>query len=204
MICEFCKKEFKPGKFKNTQKYCNKKCKELARNKRRSQSGQFARNAKEYRIKHIKKIQQYDRDRISKRQQSGENAYYKINLRCNNVNHPSYRYYGAKGIKNLLTKEQFLEIYFSTNECSICHCVLKNNTTIDSQRRTLDRIDSTKHYEDNNVRVVCLGCNVKESHKQRCYEGKCLTCGHSFLTKSHKKQYCSRKCYWKSYYGKDN
>ncbi len=75
-----------------------------------------------------------------------------------------------------------------------------DKTYIDKYRRVIDRIDSNKHYEESNVRIICLSCNGRESIKTReLIAGLCIKCNKNFTTKSRKRKYCSNECKWKTH-----
>ena len=61
--------------------------------------------------------------------------------RCNNPRNASYKYYGAKGISFLLTKEEIKQIWIRDN----AQCMLKP---------TIDRKNSKENYEVHNCRFI--------------------------------------------------
>lgn len=99
LLCENCKIEFIPNNKKPTQRFCSKICKDIARDKRRNKNP-------EYKIKINKRYKErYAKKYNDKKVKSGENTFWKINMRCNNPKYHGYKYYGGKGIQNKLTKE---------------------------------------------------------------------------------------------------
>lgn len=69
--------------------------------------------------------------------------WHSIKQRCRNKNHPSYRWYGAKGIDVCKRWEDFVTFRDDVGE----------PPTFD---HTLDRIDSTKNYEPANCRWATM------------------------------------------------
>jgi hypothetical protein len=150
-----------PTNNKPAQKFCSFACKEKHRDKRRRQNPEYMRKARDrYNKRYSKK---YSIIKVN----SGHNVFWKINLRCNNPASTSYKWYGAKGIKNLLTKEEFLSIYWNSNKCAICSCDFNDDNRTCGQGRTIDRINSNEHYHVNNVRIVCRSCNSRLSQTKK-------------------------------------
>ena len=94
-------------------------------------------------------------------------AYKNLNQRCTNPNNPMYKRYGAKGVKLLLTYEQFAEIYDQTDHCESCGVKFGDNNR-KKDGKTVARIDRGGHYEDGNVKIVCRVCsNGKPSKRSK-------------------------------------
>jgi len=104
----------------------------------------------------INRAAKWNRDNKNKRKNrnryNGTSVYNGITQRCNNPNATVYKYYGAKGIRCLLTKNEFQEIYFNTNICSLCYCELCDDNRNTPNGRTIDRINVNGNYEKYNDR----------------------------------------------------
>lgn len=79
-----------------------------------------------------------------------------------------------RGIKCLLSKEKFLDIYYGISICPLCGIKLTDG---DDRRcpsgRSIDRIDSDKHYEESNVRIICYSCNAARKHdREKLHDNK--------------------------------
>jgi hypothetical protein len=190
-ICIICNLEFKSQK---KSKCCSKKC-----------------YNKNWDTNNKNKKLEYKRKNNLKRRQKGIHAYFMIKDRCNNLNNNEYKYYGGKGVKCLLSKEEFLNIYWRTNYCEICNKKLgKLGTSPNPSMRSIDRINNNGNYDINNVRIVCLSCNVSKSHETReSFKKICSVCGIIFVSKfkgnqfSNESNFCSNACYKKDYYFKN-
>lgn len=79
-------------------------------------------------------------------------SYYDQLKRCNNPRHPSFKWYGAKGIKVEYGLNEFREWY------------LKNAQTF--KRPTVDRKDHLKNYSMENIQIVEKSDNSKERIKR--------------------------------------
>lgn len=152
--CLNCESEFQQNS--NSQKYCSKQCR--PQNRVNYWKDYYASHRKQ-RLLTTKKS--YIKTNCQqKRTKSGVTTYRFILERCNNPKNPSYCRYGAKGVKCLLTLEEFRNIYFGTDYCDICEQRLSDeHNRRGKSARTIDRIDSTGNYEIKNVRVVCKSCN---------------------------------------------
>lgn len=96
---------------------------------------------------------------IFSKDQIGNEARYAINgqrYRCGNKNAPSFRYYGAKGIKVLYSSKDFYE-WFKKER-------LKIPLNISA---SVDRLNSNGHYELGNIRLVTIAENTAESNSRR-------------------------------------
>lgn len=101
---------------------------------------------------------------------NGSRCYNNIQQRCENTNHPAYRNYGGRGIRLNLSREEFLEIYFSSNNCGLCGQAVNDENRNAKDGRTLDRIDPSKSYEPDNLRILCRSCNCSNAYKRRKYK----------------------------------
>jgi len=81
------------------------------------------------------------------------NIYHCAVQRCQNVKHPDYKYYGAKGIRVKITFAQFVEIWLRDKGY-----LLKNPS--------IDRFDSSKSYTKDNARFIEFADNVRRAHKK--------------------------------------
>lgn len=86
-----------------------------------------------------------------------------INRRCYDKTHKSYRYYGAKGIINLLSLSDIEGLLKNIHDCPICGKPMMRDSKTD--KPTIDRIDSKGHYELSNVRIICKSCNSRRARK---------------------------------------
>ena len=77
-----------------------------------------------------------------------------IRYRCTNENDISYQWYGGKGIKCLITKEELGELWVRDRAYAMA-------------RPSIDRIDSTGHYEMSNCRFIELKENCRDGGKRR-------------------------------------
>jgi hypothetical protein len=101
----------------------------------------------------IKKWQDANPEKIkikSKRSQSKPR--YKIlkalsdaRRRCTNIDHPQYKYYGAKGIQYLIDDREMVVAKLLPDFIALTNNGLKPS---------LDRIDSTKHYSIDNIQIL--------------------------------------------------
>ena len=83
--------------------------------------------------------------------------------RCNNKNAPQYRTYGGRGVECRLTVEQVKELWERDNAANM-------------KRPSIDRIDSSGHYEKGNCRFIeqalnaSLGSKMRNDKFNRCAE----------------------------------
>jgi hypothetical protein len=76
-----------------------------------------------------------------------------ISDRCNNPNNPSYKYYGKKGIRNLLTPLDLATLW-------------KRDKASKMVRPSIGRKDHSKHYCFENCAYVEMRDNLAEMHKR--------------------------------------
>ena len=81
-------------------------------------------------------------------------TFFQIECRCKRKYHPSYKWYGGKGIKNLLTKNQLKELWFRDK----AHLM---------KRPSIDRIKSHLNYTFDNCRYIELSKNSSRANKGR-------------------------------------
>jgi len=93
---------------------------------------------------------------------SGRSVYRGIKGRCNCKSNIGYCRYGARGIKCLISWEEFQTIFFHVDKCEICDRKLSDaHRRKGKDARTIDRINPKGHYKIGNLRVVCRSCNAK-------------------------------------------
>ncbi len=73
-------------------------------------------------------------------------SYYALRARCNNKNCNAYKYYGKKGIKVLITKEQIKELWF-------------RDKAYNMKRPSIDRRNNKNNYTFNNCRFIEVKLN---------------------------------------------
>lgn len=143
--CKSCERLYKKQYYANPEKRALGR--EARRKWRRSPAG------KKYYKKYYKKIYNKNKVQIIRRTNKYNSTrdhglwvkYNSINIRCNYPSQRSYRWYGAKGIKNMWTsykhfKEDMYESY------------LQHLKKYGHKQTTLDRIDPAKHYCKENCR----------------------------------------------------
>lgn len=154
-ICLFCGQSYQvKGSRKedySRSRFCSKKCgTKHWKNNNRSRVSQ-----------HDRKFRQSVSGKKSRLRQlqNGLKTYTGILERCNNHNSVKYKLYGARGIRCILTLDEFREVYFRTDTCELCGQTLSDDDRNKQNGRTLDRINSSGHYSECNVRVLCRSCN---------------------------------------------
>jgi len=70
-------------------------------------------------------------------------SYYALRARCNNKNCDSYKFYGKKGIKAVISTEEIKELWF-------------RDKAYNMDRPSIDRKNNKKNYELNNCRFIEL------------------------------------------------
>ena len=81
-------------------------------------------------------------------------SFYASRQRCNNKNHGSYKWYGGRGIKFLLSQSD-VEFLWNRDKASSMKCA------------TIDRIDNNGNYEVINCRFMEKSDNLIKSNKER-------------------------------------
>jgi len=76
--------------------------------------------------------------------------WYDINKRCNNSNASNYKYYGYKGIKNLLSQDDVKFLWF-------------RDKAYEMKKPSIDRIDSNGHYCLENCRFIEMKENISRA-----------------------------------------
>lgn len=111
---------------------------------------QQASYAKKYQAKHKNKIKNYikkyreDRPWIT--------SYCAAFQRCTNKNHHGYKYYGGRGIKFLMTLEDFKQLWFRDKADKL-------------KWPSIDRINNNGHYQLDNCHFIEIGENSRKAHK---------------------------------------
>jgi hypothetical protein len=100
-------------------------------------------------------------------QKKARGAYTAAVARCTNPTSRNYHLYGGRGIKVLLTEEEFIAVYLRTDKCEQCGATF---THTGRHVRTIDRLDRYGHYEIGNVQVACRSCNSTNVHKKEWQE----------------------------------
>ncbi len=101
---------------------------------------------------YVRKYREANKEKVSKksvewhRQNPWHSKYYAIKYRCENPKNDHYKYYGAKGIKNLITKNQIKRLWFR-DKASLM------------KKPSIDRKNSNGHYEYSNCRFIELSLN---------------------------------------------
>ena len=81
-------------------------------------------------------------------------SYYAAKYRCENLKRDSYKYYGDRGIKFLMTKEDFKFLWFRDEAYLL-------------KRPSIDRINGNGNYELSNCRYIELVTNIKRQDKKQ-------------------------------------
>lgn len=79
-------------------------------------------------------------------------VYRNIQDRCNNPNTGNYKYYGAKGVKAIINKDQLKFLWF-------------RDRAYNMEKPSIDRIDNNGHYTINNCRFIELSENCNKDRK---------------------------------------
>lgn len=80
-----------------------------------------------------------------------------IRQRCSNKNHPSYKYYGGKGVKCLITAEELKKLWFRDKAYLM-------------KKPSIHRKKSNKHYIYNNCIFLEISDNVKLTQCKKVYQ----------------------------------
>lgn len=94
-----------------------------------------------------------------KRKRSGKSTYDLIKRRCTSPTEKSFQRYGARGIKLLLTMEEFLELFWRTDVCELCDKSLQDSNRMQPDGRQIHRINRDGDYCKDNVTIICGGCH---------------------------------------------
>ena len=136
--CSKCKKLKTLNDFYDNKGH-NRHCKKCMRlwNKKYAKTHKKQRNeyAKKYRKKYPNKIKKW------KRNHKWAISYYQAKQRCENKNNHNYKYYGAKGIKMLMTIKDFKYLWY-------------RDKAYNMKKPTIDRINNNKHYTLQNCRFI--------------------------------------------------
>ena len=146
--CKRCNKTISNDSHGN-RKFCSQQCSDIYYEKYRE----------DWKVDHQEIESDYTKN--------GSRCYNNIQQRCENTNHPAYRNYGGRGIRLNLSREEFLEIYFSSDTCENCGTELNDQNRNLKNGRTLDRVDQAKSYEKGNLRLLCRSCNASLAYSRR-------------------------------------
>jgi hypothetical protein len=108
---------------------------------------------KQYRDKNRERVRQNCRINTAKflKNHRWISSYWKAYERCNNPHHKSFKNYGAKGIKLLMTQDDFKMVYFKDRAEKM-------------KRAEVHRINNDGHYEISNV-VYLEGSDHRRAHQ---------------------------------------
>jgi len=167
-ICIICGQEFKNW---GRQKCCSQECVRVHRNtyqrkyKRdnREKDKAWARKSKQKnKERFLQSYQNYNRKRRGTDYSIAQKMWSHINGRCNNPSDPKYPRYGGRGIRNLLSFDFILTLVYNAKICPLC-CV-EFDYEIWKRKKSIDRVENNGHYEESNVRIICVSCNSKRIH----------------------------------------
>jgi hypothetical protein len=99
------------------------------------------------------KLKILEKSRKERRLNPENNIFYHIWHRCNNPNDANYKYYGGRGIKCLITKEEIRQIMERDNYWNL-------------KRPSIDRIDNDGDYTYENCRFIELETNIAKDKKK--------------------------------------
>jgi hypothetical protein len=109
-------------------------------------------------LKQVSKYRNNNKEKIknSKQKYIKNNPWFRtwwlIYMRCTNTKNPSYKYYGGKGIKCLITKDELKEIWFRDKAYLMEH-------------PSIDRINSNDNYIFYNCRYIEMRINSGNTSK---------------------------------------
>lgn len=103
-----------------------------------------------------------------------------ISQRCNNPKCKGYKYYGGKGVKDLLSLEDLIFLW-------------KRDEAEDLEKPSIDRIDSSGNYEIKNCRFIERGKNSSIAHTKFSTWPKLKTQYISVRIKESEKKYLEQK-----------
>lgn len=167
-ICTKCYREKELNKFSlhkggkygisSRCKYCDKKYRENNREKiKKGQSNYYLRN-KEKINKKNKKYYHENKEKYKNRCQKRkellpwQKTLQYIKQRCNNPNHKSYKYYGGRGIKNFLTKDDIKYLWFRDKAYLM-------------EKPSIDRKDNDGNYIFYNCQYIEFVQNINKDKK---------------------------------------
>jgi len=75
--------------------------------------------------------------------------------RCNNINNKSYKNYGNRGIKCLITEEELKELWF-------------RDKAYNMKKPSIDRIENDGNYKFSNCRYIEFSNNIIKRNKEYC------------------------------------
>ena len=82
-----------------------------------------------------------------------------VHHRCNDKTHSNYKRYGAVGIKNLMSANDFKTLWF-------------RDKAYNMKRPSIDRIDTSGNYELSNCRYLELPDNIRRNWEKNKYRIK--------------------------------
>jgi hypothetical protein len=97
--------------------------------------------------------------RRQRKERPWENTLHQAKNRCDNKRSPSYRYYGKRGIRCLLTKQEVERLWLRDNAWAL-------------KRPSIDRIDPDGHYEFSNCRFIEVSENSARARRLGKYTPK--------------------------------
>lgn len=107
----------------------------------------------EERLKYSREYNKKESSKIKRKAYLKKNTWlpilYGTRARCNNKNNHGYKYYGARGIKALLTREEIKELWF-------------RDKAYELKQPSIDRIDSNGNYEFCNCQFIEMVENNKK------------------------------------------
>ena len=149
-ICSKCKKNLPKDKFyidyrRNQLFYCCRKCFSLM-NKLRYNLPEVQKRIKKYRIEHRERLTELNRQW---RERNPWITHYRLaQQRCIKPNFDNYKYYGGRGIKFKMTKQDFEFLW-------------KRDKAYLLKMPSIDRIDVNGNYILSNCRFIEQGLNTK-------------------------------------------
>jgi len=157
--CNWCGNKIEPEHPRN-RKYCSDDCCTKANNIRDTSIS--VKNCQECDEKFMQKrsTQRFCSKKCSRRFTDRVPAIFRnIRFRCDNEKSIQYKNYGGKGVRCLITLDEFTNLYNTAETCPICGDEFQNGDN--RKMKSIDRIDSNGHYHLKNVRIVCRSCNSK-------------------------------------------
>lgn len=93
--------------------------------------------------------------------------------RYNRVNNPfkawvtnTIRRHKHNGYKVDIDKTSLEDIASTTTHCKLCGCKIKwNNSIIQDNSPSLDRVNNENHLNIDNIQIICVGCNRTKSSR---------------------------------------